>query len=122
MTYNVFCGTLNLAQSNPIKFTVPHKQVPDALCVQASVFFALPGGSGLEYSLSGTSEPPKPINKIARDVPCKTEYTEPLTVDNWLSKPQRSDNTHTLQLPVTVTCSTNLQQALKHLLIQINLI
>jgi len=54
------------------------------------VFFALPGGSGLEYSLSGTSEPPKPINRISRDVPCKTEYTEPLTVDNWLSKPQRS--------------------------------
>ena len=63
------------------------------ICVQANVFFALPGGSGLEYSLSGTSEPPKPINRIARDVPCKTEYTEPLTVDNWLSKPQRSDST-----------------------------
>ena len=74
--------------------TTPSRhQVADVMCVQASVFFALPGGSGLEYSLSGTSEPPKPINKIARDVPCKTEYIEPLTVDNWLSKPQRSDNT-----------------------------
>jgi len=59
------------------------------VCVQATVFFALPGGSGLEYSLSGTSEPPKPINRIARDVPCKTDYTEPLAVENWLSKPQR---------------------------------
>jgi len=54
------------------------------------VFFALPGGSGLEYSLSGTSEPPKPINRISREVPCKTDYIEPLTVENWLSKPQRS--------------------------------
>jgi len=60
------------------------------MCVQAMLFFALPGGSGLEYNLSGTAEPPKPINRIAREVPCKTEYTEPLTVENWLSKPQRS--------------------------------
>jgi len=58
-------------------------------CVQATLFFALPGGSGLEYNLSGTAEAPKPINRISREVPCKTEYTEPLTVENWLSKPQR---------------------------------
>jgi len=50
---------------------------------------ALPGGAGLEYSLSGTSQPPKPINRISRELPCKTEYTEPLAVENWLSKPQR---------------------------------
>jgi len=56
---------------------------------EANVFLALPGGSGLEFSLSGTSEPPKPISRIAREVPCKTDYTELLAVENWLSKPQR---------------------------------
>ncbi|XP_035827636.1 hydrocephalus-inducing protein [Aplysia californica] len=54
-----------------------------------SIFFPLPDGSGLLFNLTGSSDPPKATSKIQRDVPCKTGYTELLTVTNWLKKPQR---------------------------------
>ena len=57
--------------------------------IQGSVFFALPDGNGLLYNVTGTAEGPKPINNIQREVPCKTSYTEMLTVTNWLRRPQR---------------------------------
>lgn len=57
--------------------------------LQGTVFFPLPDGTGLLFNLVGTAEPPKPSGKISRDVPCKTMYIEPLTVHNWLKKPQR---------------------------------
>ena len=56
---------------------------------QGSVFFALPDGNGLLYNVTGTAEGPKPVNNIQREVPCKTPYTEMLTVTNWLRRPQR---------------------------------
>ncbi|KAJ7360567.1 hypothetical protein OS493_015671 [Desmophyllum pertusum] len=55
-----------------------------ALC-----FFALPDGNGLLYNVTGSAEGPKPVNNIQREVPCKTPYTEMLTVTNWLRRPQR---------------------------------
>ncbi|XP_035679087.1 LOW QUALITY PROTEIN: hydrocephalus-inducing protein homolog [Branchiostoma floridae] len=54
-----------------------------------TVFFPLPDGTGLLYNLTGTAEPPKAISNITREVPCKTGYTELLTVSNWLKHPQR---------------------------------
>lgn len=54
-----------------------------------SVFFALPDGNGLLYNVTGSAEGPKPVNNIQREVPCKTFYTEMLTVTNWLRRPQR---------------------------------
>lgn len=57
--------------------------------IQGSVFFALPDGNGLLYNVTGTAEGPKPINNVQREVPCKTPYTELLTVTNWLRRPQR---------------------------------
>ena len=54
-----------------------------------SVFFPLPDGTALLYSLMGTANPPKPMGKLMRDVPCKTAYTEVLLVENWLNRPQR---------------------------------
>ena len=56
---------------------------------QGSVFFALPDGNGLLYNVTGNAEGPKPVNNIQREVPCKTSYTEMLTVTNWLRRPQR---------------------------------
>ncbi len=56
---------------------------------QGSVFFPLPDGNGLLYNVTGVSEAPKAISNIVRDVPCKTNYTELLSVNNWLKKPQR---------------------------------
>ncbi|CAB3998552.1 Hypothetical predicted protein [Paramuricea clavata] len=56
---------------------------------QGSVFFPLPDGNGLLYNVTGISESPKAVSNIVRDIPCKTNYTELLTVNNWLKKPQR---------------------------------
>ncbi|XP_075045519.1 hydrocephalus-inducing protein homolog [Mixophyes fleayi] len=56
---------------------------------QGSVFFPLPDGTGLMYILHGLAEPPKSSGTIVREVPCKTSYTELLTVSNWLLKTQR---------------------------------
>lgn len=65
---------------------------PDFFLFQGSVFFALPDGNGLLYNVTGNAEGPKPINNLQREVPCKTPYTEMLTVTNWLRRPQRFDN------------------------------
>ncbi|XP_041376326.1 hydrocephalus-inducing protein-like isoform X3 [Gigantopelta aegis] len=56
---------------------------------QGSLFFALPDGRALLFSLMGTSDSPKPNEKIQREIPCKTSYVEILPVKNWLKKQQR---------------------------------
>ncbi|KAM5208569.1 hydrocephalus-inducing protein homolog isoform 3-T4 [Hipposideros larvatus] len=56
---------------------------------QGTLFFPLPDGTGWLYALHGTSELPKAVAVIYREVPCKTPYTELLPVNNWLNKPQR---------------------------------
>ncbi|XP_069822484.1 hydrocephalus-inducing protein homolog isoform X3 [Dendropsophus ebraccatus] len=56
---------------------------------QGSVFFPLPDGTGLLYLLHGQADPPKSSGNVIREVPCKTSYTELLTVSNWLRKTQR---------------------------------
>ena len=57
--------------------------------MQGSIFFPLPDGTGLLYNLTGTADAPRAVAKIMREVPCKTSYTELLTVSNWLKKAQR---------------------------------
>lgn len=54
-----------------------------------SVFFPLPDGTGLLYNLTGSANPPKPLGRIQREVPCKTQFVEILSVENWLKKAQR---------------------------------
>ncbi|XP_057569314.1 hydrocephalus-inducing protein homolog [Hippopotamus amphibius kiboko] len=56
---------------------------------QGTLFFPLPDGTGWLYVLHGTSELPKAVANIYREVPCKTPYTELLPITNWLNKPQR---------------------------------
>ncbi|XP_076989079.1 hydrocephalus-inducing protein homolog isoform X4 [Tamandua tetradactyla] len=56
---------------------------------QGTLFFPLPDGTGWLYALHGTSELPKAVANICREVPCKTPYTELLPITNWLNKPQR---------------------------------
>ncbi|XP_054435188.1 hydrocephalus-inducing protein homolog [Pteronotus mesoamericanus] len=56
---------------------------------QGTLFFPLPDGTGWLYALHGTTELPKPVANIYREVPCKTPYTELLPITNWLNKPQR---------------------------------
>lgn len=58
-------------------------------CLQGSIFFPLPDGTGLMFNLVGTADAPRPNGKVTRDIPCKTWYNEMLPVHNWLKKPQR---------------------------------
>lgn len=63
-------------------------------CLQGTVFFPLPDGTGLLFTVSGTAEPPKMNGgaKIQNDIPCKVPYVEHLPVENWLKRPQRYKN------------------------------
>jgi hydrocephalus-inducing protein len=72
---------------------------------QGTLFFPLPDGTGLLYNLSGGADPPKAVSKINRDVPCKTSYTEMLSVTNWLRKPQRLDILEYFKTKHYLTCS-----------------
>lgn len=65
-------------------------EIDFVLLFQGTLFFPLPDGTGLLFNLQGTADVPKPNGKISREVPCKTTYTELLTVYNWLNKAQRS--------------------------------
>ncbi|XP_028813720.1 hydrocephalus-inducing protein homolog [Denticeps clupeoides] len=56
---------------------------------KGSIFFSFPDGTSLHYTLTGTAEPPKAESTIAREMPCKTQYTELVPVHNWLPKRQR---------------------------------
>lgn len=58
-------------------------------CLQGSVFFPLPDGTGILQNLSGTADPPKNSGSLTKEIPCKTSHTELLTVENWLRQPQR---------------------------------
>ncbi len=62
---------------------------PDGKKHSGSIFFPLPDGTGLLYNLTGNANPPKPVGKLNREVPCKQPFTELLTIENWLKKPQR---------------------------------
>nr|KAJ3422703.1 hypothetical protein HK105_006819 [Polyrhizophydium stewartii] len=56
---------------------------------EGSVFFPLPDGSGILYKLYGTADKPLSAGNISREIPCKTSFTEVLSVTNWLKRPQR---------------------------------
>ncbi|KAJ3226665.1 hypothetical protein HK099_004409 [Clydaea vesicula] len=56
---------------------------------EGSVFFPLPDGTGILYKLYGSAEKPLTNGTINREIPCKTAYTEILSLTNWLKKPQR---------------------------------
>ena len=62
---------------------------PDGKKHSGSIFFPLPDGTGLLYNLTGNANPPKPIGKLNREVPCKSAFVEVLSIENWLKKPQR---------------------------------
>ncbi|KAJ3036631.1 hypothetical protein HDV00_002527 [Rhizophlyctis rosea] len=66
---------------------------------EGSIFFPLPDGTGHLYKLYGTADKPNPIATITREVPCKTTYTELLTLQNWLKRPQRFKVTTELTKP-----------------------
>ena len=69
------------------------------------MFFPLPDGTGIMFNVSGSAEAPKPTEKINRDIPCKTTYTEMLRVQNWIKKPQRLENICQLSHEVCQACA-----------------
>jgi hydrocephalus-inducing protein len=54
-----------------------------------TLFFALPDGTALLFTLQGTALPPRAIPLPAREVPSKVWYTEVISVPNWLKRSQR---------------------------------
>ena len=76
-----------------------------------SLFFALPDGNTLMYSLVGHAGAPKAQGgcPILRDVPCKVPYTEALPVTNWLGKPQRFKMFIKLVKPSSLDNSTKIE-------------
>jgi hydrocephalus-inducing protein len=73
-----------------------------------SLFFALPDGNTLMYSLMGHAGPPKSSGTILRDVPCKVPYTEALPITNWLGKPQTFKMTIKLVKPSFIDGATTI--------------
>ncbi|CAH1779299.1 unnamed protein product [Owenia fusiformis] len=77
-------------QSKPYELTYkPLVMTTEGKKHQGTVFFPLPDGTGYLFNVSGTSEAPRAVSKLVRDIPCKTNYSEILPVNNWLKKPQR---------------------------------
>ncbi|NXS93719.1 HYDIN protein, partial [Jacana jacana] len=77
-------------QNKPYKITYnPQTMTLENNKHQGSIFFPLPGGTGLYYLLQGTAETPKCSGTIFREVPCRTSYTEIIPISNWLNRPQR---------------------------------
>lgn len=56
---------------------------------KGSIFISFPDGTGMLYSLQGTTEPPKAEDTIVHKVPAKTHHSQLLTVHNWLTEQQR---------------------------------
>ncbi|KAB0798017.1 hypothetical protein PPYR_09010 [Photinus pyralis] len=55
---------------------------------RATIFFAYPEGLGVLYELSGRTTPPLVVDRIQREITCKTLYKETLIVKNWQKRPQ----------------------------------
>ncbi|OCT82470.1 hypothetical protein XELAEV_18025000mg [Xenopus laevis] len=82
--------TVEAQQNKPYEITYrPITMTSEGKKHQGSIFFPLPDGAGLLYLLHGIADPPKSSGNIIREVPCKTPYTELLSVANWLNKTQR---------------------------------
>ena len=81
---------------------------------RGSVFFALPDGSSIMYQLIGQATAPLPIAAINRTMPCKSPYTYPLVVKNWLKVPQR------FKVIKFFKIIKNIKKFLKYLKISIN--
>jgi hypothetical protein len=56
---------------------------------EGSIFFPLPDGTGMLYRLNGVANQPLPNGTINRELPCKTQFTEIVSVSNWLRRSQR---------------------------------
>uniref|UniRef100_T1J489 HYDIN/VesB/CFA65-like Ig-like domain-containing protein n=1 Tax=Strigamia maritima TaxID=126957 RepID=T1J489_STRMM len=56
---------------------------------QGGVFILLPNGSHLAFNLVGHSLPPTVVAVINRNIQCRVEYVESLTLDNWFPSAHR---------------------------------
>lgn len=58
------------------------------MLLQGTLSLQLPNASTLNYKLIGNAKPPHAVDKIEREIHCKTYYTESLPVQNWLNSNQ----------------------------------
>ncbi|KAJ3270503.1 hypothetical protein HDV01_007759 [Terramyces sp. JEL0728] len=56
---------------------------------EGSIFFPMPDGTGLLYKMNGVADKVLPSGNINREIPCKTLFTETLSISNWLRRSQR---------------------------------
>uniref|UniRef100_A0A8C4S4T7 HYDIN axonemal central pair apparatus protein n=1 Tax=Erpetoichthys calabaricus TaxID=27687 RepID=A0A8C4S4T7_ERPCA len=102
--------TIEAQQSKPYEITYrPLTMTTEGKKHQGSVFFPFPDGTGQLHMLQGTADPPKPVSTISREVPCKTSYSEMLSVSNWLAKPQRFRVCIEIMKPEKIDITTELK-------------
>ncbi|XP_051884712.1 hydrocephalus-inducing protein homolog [Pristis pectinata] len=97
-------------QNQPYEVTYkPLTMTVDGKKHQGSVFFPLPDGAGLLYTLQGVAEAPKAVAVINREVPCKTSHTVTFSISNWLHSPQRFRAIRDLIKPERLESTTTLK-------------
>ncbi|KAG8437289.1 hypothetical protein GDO86_008117 [Hymenochirus boettgeri] len=102
--------TVEAQQSRPYEITYrPLTMTIEGKKQQGSIFFPIPDGKGLMYLLYGLADPPKSSGNIIREVPCKTSYTELLSVPNWLNKTQRFRATVEMVKPDRLDSATSVK-------------
>ncbi|KAJ8920877.1 hypothetical protein NQ315_015670 [Exocentrus adspersus] len=70
----------------------------------AKLFLPLPEGKAIIYELIGQTQPPHPIKRIKLYIKAKKNYTEHLSIKNWLNSKQSFKVTTQLVTPVTPKC------------------
>jgi len=87
----------------PLRMTKPDDTREDGTVIsdvhKGSLFIATPDGRAYVYELKGKSNPPTIDQKIEVEVACKTEHTQAIPIQNWLSQRQRFNARLTLVNP-----------------------
>ncbi|GAB1599204.1 Hypothetical predicted protein, partial [Argonauta hians] len=86
----------------------PTRMTLDGKKHSGSILFPLPDGTALFYNLYGLADPPKAVDKIVREIPVKTKYTELLPVYNWTKQIMNFSVKKDLQKTDKSDCTTNI--------------
>ncbi|CAH8559949.1 unnamed protein product [Schistosoma mattheei] len=76
---------------------------------KGTIFFPLPDGTGLLYNLCGTSDAPKSMMRINREIECRKLHTEIVQIPNWLNISQRFRVSREILRPDKLDPSTTIQ-------------
>ncbi|CAD7931174.1 unnamed protein product [Amoebophrya sp. A25] len=77
----------------PLTMTRPDDVRDDGTVIKdlhkGSLFIATPDGKAYVYQLEGRADPPTLDQRIEVEVPCKTQHTQVIPLQNWLNQRQR---------------------------------